>query len=220
MFYTADQGAHWSPSATAPSVCSWEFSQNAQALASDRVDGNTFYLLKDTAGKPAGHAEIWRSTDGGQTWAMSGSVPYSSHANIYQYKLIASPRAKGKLWISLGHERVCKSSDGGQTFTTIPGVGTAGMIALGKAADGRTEPAVFLYGSAGDKSGLFRSDDDGATWTTIDMSAPIRDDPRVIGADRQTFGRVYIGTDGRGIYVIDSATTPPAPTGAAGPRTR
>ena len=204
VFTTADQGSTWTQATTAPAVSSWEFSQNAQALASDRVDGNTFYLFKDVAGKPAGHGEIWRSTDGGQTWAVAGTLPYGNRANLYQYKIITSPSAKGKLWMNLGHERVCKSADGGQTFTTVPGVSSAGMIAFGKAAPGKSEPAVFLWGSAQGQSGLFRSDDDGVTWKKLAMNAPINDEPKVIGADRQTFGRVYIGTDGRGIYVIDS----------------
>lgn len=204
VLYTKDQGTTWAQATSAPSVCSWEFSQNAQCLASDRVDPDTFYIFKDVSGKPQGHGEIWRSTDGGQTWAISGTMPYKGHTNLSQYKLITSPSGKGKLWMNLGHEYICKSSDGGQTFTTVPDVNSVGMIAFGKPAPGKKEPTVFLFGSVQGKGGLFRSDDDGATWKKIEMSSPINNEPKIIGADRQTFGRAYIGTDGRGIYVIDS----------------
>lgn len=202
VFYTNDQGDQWEQAVNAPSVASWEFSQDAQALASDRVDGNTFYIFKNVTGKPAGHGEIWRSTDGGQNWALAGSLPYKNHDNAWQYKIITSPAAKGKLWVSLGNEYVSKSSDGGETFTTVPDV--SGMIAFGKPSPGQQEPSVFLWGGAHGQSGLNRSDDDGVSWKNIPLSSPIRDQPKVIGADRQTFGRAYIGTDGRGIYVIDS----------------
>ncbi|MEY3895388.1 MAG: hypothetical protein RLZZ214_907 [Verrucomicrobiota bacterium] len=202
VFYTNDQGTQWIQSTSAPSVASWEFSQDAQALASDRVDGNTFYLLKNVTAQPTGRAEIWRSTDGGATWAIAGTLPYKGHTDAWQYKIVASPGGKGKLWILLGNEYIAKSSDGGQTFTSVPGIN--GMIALGKPAPKQSHPAVFVYGGFQGKSGLFRSDDDGATWKNLPMDSPINDAPKIIGADRQTFGRVYIGTDGRGIYVVDS----------------
>jgi len=204
VFYTTDSGAKWTQATSAPAVASWEFSQDAQALASDRVDGETFYILKNVSAKPTGHGEIWRSTDGGKTWAAAGSLAYHGHSDCYQYKIITSPSGKGKLWVSLGHEYIAKSSDGGQTFSTVVDASSAGMIAFGKPAAGKAEASVFLWGSVQGKGGLFRSDDDGTTWKKIELSNPINDEPRVIGADRQTFGRVYIGTDGRGIYAIDS----------------
>jgi len=202
VFYTTDQGDQWTQAVNAPNVSSWEFSQDAQALASDRVDGNTFYIFKNVTAKPTGRGEVWRSTDGGQNWTLAGTLPYKGHDTAYQYKIITSPSAKGKLWISIAHEYVAKSSDGGETFTTVSGAN--GMIAFGKAAPGQSELVVFIFGGAQGKSGLLRSDDDGVTWKKIEMSAPINDEPKVIGADRQAFGRAYIGTDGRGIYVIDS----------------
>ncbi|MBE7158088.1 MAG: hypothetical protein INR62_06575, partial [Rhodospirillales bacterium] len=204
VFFTKDQGSTWEQATTAPAVSSWEFSQNAQVLTSDRVDGDTFYLLRPVGEKPVGRAEIWRSVDGGQTWAVAGTIPLKTHESVTQYKVIASHAAKGKLWVALAYEGVYRSADGGQTFTGVPEASTVGMIAFGKGRPGGREPAVFLYGGVGGAAGLFRSDDDGGSWKKIELQSPINDAPKIIGADRQTFGRVYIGTDGRGIYVVDS----------------
>jgi photosystem II stability/assembly factor-like uncharacterized protein len=84
-------------------------------------------------------------------------------------------------------------------------------IGFGKAAPGNDYPALYYSGRTGRDNGIFRSIDKGATWIRINdnqhqyglTSLCITGDPRI-------FGRVYFGTNGRGIVMGDIAAKSPA----------
>ena len=73
-------------------------------------------------------------------------------------------------------------------------------VGFGKAAPGGTYMAVFAVATLDGVTGLYRSDDAGGGWVRINddrhqwdnMGEALTGDPRV-------FGRVYLGTNGRGI---------------------
>ena len=209
VYYTTNRGATWTAANGAPVVTNAKFSQNAQALTSDRSTtgayAGAFYLFKNVTGSPNGYAQIYRSLDGGANWTAVGTCPYAYQPTAFQYKILAAPGVSGEVWVNVGYDATYKSTNGGASFTVASGVSSVALVAFGKPAPGHTNPALFLKGGAGGLSGILRSDDDGATWKKIDdANHPVNDAPSVMGADRQTFGRVYIGTDGRGIYVGDS----------------
>ena len=79
-------------------------------------------------------------------------------------------------------------------------------VGLGKAAPGAGAPAIYAFGVKPTFGGIYRSIDGGVTW------ARINDDShqwglryRVMTGDPRIFGRVYVGTDGRGIFTGDPA---------------
>jgi hypothetical protein len=91
---------------------------------------------------------------------------------------------------------------------------TSGInVAFGKAAPGATHPAVFLVGTVDGVAGVFRSDNTGTAWVRINddahqygnMGDALAGDPRI-------YGRVYLGTNGRGILYADRQGGPSSPT--------
>ena len=112
------------------------------------------------------------------------------------------PGVNGEVWVSLNWNGLYSSTDGGVTFAKIAGVERAYLFAFGKPQIGSNTPTLYLYGNiTGMGEGIFRSLDRGATWTSIgDPQQPIGNDPNVMEASSQEFGRVFIGTIGRGIY--------------------
>nr|BFE72596.1 hypothetical protein GCM10020092_058970 [Actinoplanes digitatis] len=93
---------------------------------------------------------------------------------------------------------------------------TAGInVAFGKAAPGAAYPAVFLVGTAGGVAGVFRSDDGGASWVRINDDAhQYGNAGDALAGDPRVYGRVYLGTNGRGILYADrlGGTTSPSPS--------
>jgi xyloglucan-specific exo-beta-1,4-glucanase len=82
-------------------------------------------------------------------------------------------------------------------------------LSFGQATPGGSYPAIFCLGTLNDVKAVWRSDDGGASWIRIN------DDQhqwgtrfRSIAADPRIFGRVYIGTDGRGILYGTPDDTP------------
>ncbi len=72
------------------------------------------------------------------------------------------------------------------------------------AATGQPYPAIYLGGQVGSVRGYYRSTDGGASWTQINDSAhQWYYSGYVITGDPNLFGRVYIGTNGRGIIYGD-----------------
>ena len=84
-------------------------------------------------------------------------------------------------------------------------------LSFGKAATGKTYPAIYLGGSANGTTGLFRSDDGGTTWVTISDAQD-----QLIGSlagDKNVYGRVYVAA--RGLLVGEIQSTAPSVATAA-----
>lgn len=181
--FSRDHGATWQTSTGA--------APGRASVISDRVTAGTFYL---TAG-----SQVLASTDSGATFASRGTLPDGAR------QLRATPGHAGDLWLTAGGNGVYHSTDGGATFAHVGDVVDAQRLGFGKAAPGRDYPALYLTGQTrAGASGVFRSDDIGKTWVRINDDAhqygysgqEVTGDPRI-------YGRVYMGSNGRGIFYAD-----------------
>lgn len=191
--YSTNQGATWIPSANAPV---------GVTLTADRFNPRKFYEVSGS---------LSRSTDGGATFT-SVSSPDSG-------TLVASFAAEGDLWLASA-SGLYHSTDSGSTFAPIAGVQQAHSVGLGKAATGATYPALYLYVQIGGVQGFFRSTDEGATWTRINDDLHQYGNASLLIGDPRIFGRVYIGTNGRGILYGDSTQHGGAVRNPVAPRER
>jgi xyloglucan-specific exo-beta-1,4-glucanase len=173
-------------------------------VESDRVDPMRFY------GHSAGR--FYLSVDGGAHFTAAAALPQATA------KFKAVPGVRGDLWLA-GEGGLWHSVDSGASFTRVTTVASGLSVGFGRAAPGSTYPALYLAGTVDGVVGVYRSDNAGAGWLRINddahqygnMGETITGDPRV-------YGRVYLGTNGRGILVAEpSGTAPPTPTTTPGP---
>ena len=171
------------PSGIVKQVWEWH-----QPLVSDRVLGNLFYAFYK--------GKVYRSEDGGCRFSCVSEVPSSG---LYAIKTV--PGRAREVWINADKKGLYKSVNGAESFEKIENVDRAYLFAFGKNAPGSDYPAIYLYGTIAGEEGIFRSDDYGKTWKKINNDKyRLGNNPNCMAADRQVFGRVYIGTNGRGIF--------------------
>ncbi|OEJ32680.1 RICIN domain-containing protein [Streptomyces subrutilus] len=160
-------------------------------VVADRSSAKTFYSLAD--------GTLYAGTDGGATFtARATGLPAG--------RLAAVPGIAGDLWISGGGKGLLHSTDGGRTFTTLKTVQSASALGFGKAAPGADYQALYLIGTVKDVTGVFRSTDKGATWLRVNDDAHQWGSIGGVGVvtgDPDTYGRVYVGTNGRGLQYGD-----------------
>jgi xyloglucan-specific exo-beta-1,4-glucanase len=170
------------------------------------VDPRRFYAIDFAAGR------IVRSDDGGVHFHPVASIglPHDlSPARVIwreaQDPLLATPGQAGLLWLKIGGDLYRSADAGVHWVRTGEGLSVA-YYGLGKAASGARWPALYAIGAKQGLTAIWRSIDGGADWTRIN------DDRhqwglrfRVISGDPRRFGRVYVGTDGRGILYGDVA---------------
>ncbi|MFL6121719.1 cellulose binding domain-containing protein [Actinophytocola sp.] len=196
----------WSPHAVTPVYSvgfgnSWTQVQGlptASVVESDRVNANKFYGFDG--------GRFYVSTNGGATFTQTVSTGLPSTA-----KFKAMPGREGDLWLA-GDTGLFHSTNSGTSFTKVSTVTSARNVGFGKAAPGRTNLTLFTVGVVDGVSGVYRSDDTGATWVRINddqhqygnMGEALTGDPRI-------YGRVYLGTNGRGILYADRTGSEPPP---------
>ncbi|MBO1332119.1 RICIN domain-containing protein [Streptomyces sp. VRA16 Mangrove soil] len=180
---STDKGAHW--------IAVQGLGADAEVVA-DRSSARTFYSLSG--------GTLYASTDGGASFtARATALPADG-------RLKAVPGRAGDLWITGGGKGLLHSTDGGGTFTTLTTASSASAVGFGKAAPGASYQALYLIGTVKDVTGVFRSTDKGATWVRVNDDAHqwgAIGSTGVITGDPDTFGRVYIGTNGRGLQYGD-----------------
>jgi photosystem II stability/assembly factor-like uncharacterized protein len=174
------------------------FFWKTRVITADRVKANTFYLLFQGVG-------VFRTTDGGATWTLRSRAV----SNGPPAQLKSTPGNAGDLWLASGLSgnpgsqpsggSLLHSTDGGTTWTTIANVVEPYTVGFGASKPGNSYPAVYIVGWVGSIFGIWRSDDQGRTWTQIgpwpngnlDQVVTICGDPNV-------YNRVYVGFAGSG----------------------
>ena len=160
----------------------------------DRTDIKTVYALVS--------GTLYKSTDSGRHFAKTGlTVPMSGDVEM---KTAAG--MPNEIWFCLGGQGLWLSRDGGVTASRRAEVNSARSLGFGKPAAGKTRPTLFLNGTVSATAGVFRSDDEGKTWVRIDDAAHQFGTMGVVCGDPRVYGRVYVGTNGRGVLVANPLT--------------
>jgi hypothetical protein len=134
---------------------------------------------------------LYRSTDGGVTWKQLSGAPGTGLPAEGVSDLVADPGNPNRFYAAVsdwvfgatGNEGVYRSDDGGQTWAKVNN-GLAGLdtpsrilLAVGNSVAGNDVYAMVLavsgdpVNSYGTLSGVFRSSDQGADWTSLGTPA-------------------------------------------------
>lgn len=199
-YYTTNRGNTWTATNLPAPVAAYHMAadrKNPLKVYAYEHGGNWWY--------PSNTGRFYYSTDGGhtftaiaRTWAPNG---------FYVTDLEVNPFVEGDLWLADAHN-LWHSVDSGLTWTKLTAMATVGAeytnvhgainVALGKPATGSSySAAVYLVGTINGTDGVYRSDDQGVTWTRIDDDAHRYGGVSRIVADTGVYGRVFMA--GRGM---------------------
>ncbi len=196
VYLTKNNGTSWTECKGIPG--------NTRVIA-DRVNPMKFYALDLFNGK------LFISTDGGvnfveQLLNLPGGLPQRAgnrgDSRGGQDRIYATPGKEGELWIA-AYDGLYRSVDTGISFSRIISIQEIHGFGFGKAAPGESYPALYLIGIVNGVRGIYRSDDVAQNWVRVN------DDQHQWGlllhitGDPELYGRVYVGTHGRGTLYGD-----------------
>lgn len=192
---------------------------SGSAIASDKQDNTVFYAVSGSA--------FYASTDGGASFAQTATlgdadsstqiavnpwkggevfvstgvgVFHSTCVRVFYYCCCCSCYYDGPR----SHTTSEYFSDFGNSFTGLPTVTNAWSLAVGKpnSSDTSSTPTLFVAGTINGINKLLRTDDLGGNWVmiTTEEKALGSVSGMVLAADKRTYGQVYVGTNGRGIF--------------------
>lgn len=181
---TADFGKHWQAVQGLPKTA---------LVEADSAQAELYYAYDASTGK------LYVSGDGGIEFAEArGST--GAVGDWFRAELRPDPR--GGVWIAAAWRGLLHWSPG--RLERVAGVDNAASLGLGAPAKTGDAPVLFVYGKVGGVQGLHRSDDGGKRWRRIDDDAHrFAGMIRHVTGDPRLHGRVYFGTEGRGIWVGD-----------------
>ena len=134
-------------------------------LAANRVASTvTFYAATGES-----NGRLRKSTDGGATWSpfLTGGVNFCNPQCWYDIAIDVHPTNPDI--VNLGGSPTlvqARSTNGGASFTTNPQTAVGLHVDSHALAIAKSDPDVVYFGSDG---GIYRSDDAGITWTTLNI---------------------------------------------------
>lgn len=198
-YLTIDKGASWVQCQGLP--------QNMRVIA-DKVNPKRFY------GVDAVNEIVYSSEDGGLTFRADTlaltvrqpsrrpqAVARNSRGDSRggQDRIYSMPGREKDLWIAAYDGLYHSTSLEGYDFKALDKVRTIYAFGYGKEAPGKNYPTLYIIGVVNGKYGFFRSDDIARSWVRINDDAHQYGLVLHICGDMQEYGRVYVGTHGRGI---------------------
>lgn len=194
-YFTSDWGRSWTASEGLPP---------GLRVVADRRDANRFYAYD------AASLRLFVSSDGAVTFTAratslpeAGAVLRGFGGQASAVMLHAPPPPAGSLYLASRRHGLFRAGTSALEFTRLENIEEAYSLGFGKPAPGRENATLFLAGNIGGVQGIFRSDDDGATWLRINDDAHQFGWINHVTGDPRIFGRVYFATGGRGIIYGD-----------------
>jgi photosystem II stability/assembly factor-like uncharacterized protein len=177
---STDRGKSW--------VTTTNFPPHAQVKA-DRLHPARFYLYDPDAGRLyVGDGPKLKFT------ATNLELPKSGRMYI-------TPGRADDLWIGTDAGLWHASATAKPPVVKLEGVETSRALGFGAPSAPGGFPTLFLSGKVHGQDGIFRSTDTGQTWLRINDDQHQYGWVGPISGDSRIFGRVYLGTNGRGILV-------------------
>lgn len=174
-------------------------------VVADRVNPEKFYTIDLYEG------QLYSSTDGGITFESRPLNLTNGHAQPRQDRgdsrggqdrIYTTPGYENDLWLP-AFDGLYHAAKAGAEFELKKGVNEIHAFGFGKAAPESEYPSLYLIGVVNKTRGVFRSDDQAKSWVRIN------DDDHQWGlllhvtGDPKKYGRVYVGTHGRGAIYGD-----------------
>jgi photosystem II stability/assembly factor-like uncharacterized protein len=193
--WSADQGKTWIKTKGLPA--------DGRPVA-DKQTANVFYAMDFETSR------LFVSCDGGESFTVTAGkgLPVDIKADRPTWReipwpLMADPYHAGELWF-VSESGLFHSTDSGETFTKIKADIQVQLLSFGKPGAGRTQATLFAIGSRGGSRAIWQSDDSGVHWINLNNDKhQYGKRYRVLSGDLQHYGRVYVGTDGRGIVYAE-----------------
>jgi len=161
-------------------------------ICSDRVNPDVFYAYAKNT--------LYVSSDAGRTFeAVQKDLPSETA------KIKAVPGKEGHVWIPGPSTGLQYTTDGGKTLKSADSVKRCDVIGFGKAKDGEDYLAVYMCGETSDNVyGVYRSDNMAKSFIRInDDDHQYASINYAITGDLRKYGRVFFGTNGRGVIYGD-----------------
>ncbi len=202
---TSDRGTTWAAANGIPS--------DTRVIA-DQVNPKKFYGMVLFAGK------FYVSSDGARTFTeqaleLPGGLPQHGNRGDSrgdnrggQDRIYATPERQGDIWLA-SFDGLYRSTDAGKSFSKLDGVQQLHGFGFGKAAPGSTYPTLYMIGTVNRLRGIFRSDGAARSWVRINDDQHQWGLVLQITGDPKRYGRVYVGTHGRGIFYGDPVGAKP-----------
>lgn len=216
--YSTDQGATWNLCTFSGFAAIADGTENGWGfgiptnnrriiVCADKQNAGVFYAYNYGATGHETQMGVWKSTDGGANWTFKSNPAWGSGQSTGFHVILQM--VAGHLFICSGVQNSYfsenpttysfRSEDGGATWTRFgAAINDIYYVALGAPKPGSSYAyAVYALGWLSGVFGLHRSDDKGATWTTLTLNTSF-DQINCMGADMSTFGRVIVGYTGTG----------------------
>ena len=227
--YSTNWGSSWSNVAGLPTEqINWYYAMQ-QVLAADRVNGNKFYFLEGSFGGTnrlyystnGGQSFV-------ANWTLPLTYTHGLYGDVMAVPgregEVLFNQVDYNSFANAGDEafyRVTRADTGSPVVTKVVGMFKVFSFSVGKSAPGFSTPALYIFGRTNfggvTRVGIFRSDDalalgksanmSDATWVQIynpdtDSTAygVLLRGKTTLQADRQTYGRIYFSTGGRGFW--------------------
>lgn len=194
-YFTKNDGRSWTK------IESLE--KNARVVA-DKVNPDKFYAIDLYEGF------LFTSTDGAKTFNKQGIALANGLAQKGSFRgdkrggqdrIYATPGFENQLWLAAFDGLYF--SENGQSFDIKPFVNEIHAFGFGMAAPQKTYPSLYLVGTVNGQRGIFRSDNKAQSWRRINDDAHQWGLILHITGDPKKYGRVYLGTHGRGAIYGD-----------------
>jgi len=179
LYKSTDAGMTWTRVALATS----EHIGNIQI---DPRDSNVVYVsAQGPLWSAGGERGLYKTTDGGKTWREILKVSPDTGAN----EVVIDPASPNTLYVAMWQRRravgqfvgggpesgIYKSTNAGQSWTKLTaGLPVKDMGRINLAVDAKVRPTRLyaMIDALADERGVYRSDDQGATWARVGRQAP------------------------------------------------